>query len=67
MLTIGLPTTCRSCGARIVWMMTSNNRRMPVNAETAEHGETIYEHGRHVSHFSTCPQANQWRKRATHP
>ena len=63
MLTIGVPTTCLSCGAAIVWMMTVNNRRMPVNAETVESGETIYMHGKHVSHFATCPQSDQWRKK----
>lgn len=63
MLTIGLPTNCRSCGAQIIWMMTVNNRRMPVNADSAEPGETMYEHGKHVSHFSTCPQGDRWRKK----
>jgi hypothetical protein len=54
---------CRSCRADIVWLMTVGGKRMPVNAETVRAGDTIYEHGRHVSHFSTCPEQEQWRRK----
>lgn len=41
---------CRSCDALIVWTRTPNGKRMPVDPDGA-------------SHFATCPQAGQWRRR----
>src|SRR5438094_7831760 len=42
--------TCRSCGAPIVWVISpKSGKKMPVNPD-----------GR--SHFSTCPQAQEWRR-----
>lgn len=54
--------SCRSCGEDIVFLRTAAGRPMPVNADTVEPGDTDYEHGRHVSHFATCPAADQHRK-----
>lgn len=54
---------CRSCGARIQWVKTATGKSMPVNAETAGEGERVYIHGKHVSHFSTCPAAAKHRKK----
>lgn len=34
----GAGATCRSCGARIVWAVTSAGRRMPVDRESSEAG-----------------------------
>lgn len=55
---------CRSCDALIVWFRTAAGKRMPVNAETTK--PTDAEHqldlSRHVSHFSTCPDATKFRK-----
>lgn len=55
---------CRSCGKPVVWFRTKAGKRMPVDAETTK--PTDAEHqldlGRHVSHFSTCPEADKWRK-----
>ena len=57
-------THCRSCQALIVWFRTSSGKRMPVNADTTK--PTDAEHQldlkRHVSHFATCPAADQHRK-----
>jgi len=47
-------TRCKSCQARIVWLMT---------ADTVEADDETYEHGRHVSHFGTCPDADKWRRK----
>jgi hypothetical protein len=44
-------TTCRSCNARIAWIVTSRGKKMPVNVATGE------------SHFATCADALKWRKR----
>jgi hypothetical protein len=41
-------TNYRSCGAQIAWITTEAGKKMPVNADG-------------ISHFATCPQANQHR------
>lgn len=53
---------CRSCGTLIVWMVTKSGKRMPVDATSAKFGDKEFDHTRHVSHFATCPNANQHRK-----
>jgi hypothetical protein len=49
-------TTCRSCGAKVEWVETANGKKMPMDLEPDAEGNRI-------SHFATCPQANDWRKR----
>ena len=44
--------TCSTCGARIVWCLTSKGNRAPFNPDG-------------VSHFATCPQAGEHRHRRT--
>lgn len=67
---------CRSCGARITWLLTSKGKSMPVDAEPAAGGNlqigddgvvTVVKagEGTHVSHFATCPSAAAHRKAAT--
>jgi len=58
------PGTCRSCGREIVWMKTKNGKNIPVNAETWEPGDELFEPGRHVAHFADCPNADQHRRPA---
>ena len=53
---------CRSCGAYIVFVASKTNKMIPVNSKTW-HGEFIYDHKIHVSHFATCPDAGKWRKK----
>jgi len=54
---------CSSCGAPIVWFRTKAGKKMPVDAGTTK--PTDAEHQldlkRHVSHFATCPNADQRR------
>lgn len=57
------PMTCRSCGKEIVWMKTVNGKNIPVDAETAETGDDMFDAQRHTTHFATCPQADQHRKK----
>jgi hypothetical protein len=45
----GGPGRCRTCGEDIEWWKTKNGKMIPMNLGTA------------VSHFSTCPQADQHR------
>lgn len=77
---------CRSCHKRIIWTTNlDSGKRMPVDADAAEHGNVILLSGNdgpearvltkielskrptkrdlYVSHFSTCPQARDWRQR----
>jgi hypothetical protein len=54
---------CRSCGAEIVWLKTINGKNMPVDAETFEDGDELFEPKRHTSHFATCPDAEKFRRK----
>lgn len=53
---------CRSCRARIIWLATAAGRKMPVDADTVEPEDEVFEQGKHVSHFSTCPDGDKWRR-----
>ena len=55
-------TRCKSCRAQIIWFRTASGKSMPVNADTVEPEDDEYEHGRHISHFSTCPDQARWRR-----
>jgi len=64
-------TKCRSCEAEIAFVKTKRGKAMPVDAESLTEedveilgrvGEEVaYRHGEHVSHFSTCPDADKYR------
>ena len=54
---------CRSCNAKIIWLLTKNLKNIPVDADTVKPDETEFDRERHVSHFATCPNADQHRKR----
>lgn len=56
---------CSSCGADIVWFRTAAGKRMPVDEAStlptdAEHQLDLK---RHKSHFATCANADQHRRR----
>lgn len=55
-------TRCRSCRARIIWFETTLGKKMPVDADTVEPEDEELDLKRHVSHFVTCPSANQHRR-----
>lgn len=68
-------TRCRSCGAPIVWAVTAAGKRMPLDAEpvyaigsgvVSLNGDevAVVERPRplYVSHFATCPNADQHRR-----
>lgn len=54
---------CRSCNAMIVWFTTPKGNVMPVNEDTVEARDWELDLTRHKSHFATCPNANQHRKK----
>ena len=61
---------CRSCDASIVWMRTQLGKLMPVDTEGVDEGELefdlagapLFNSHNHTSHFTTCPNADEWRK-----
>lgn len=74
---------CRSCGAPILWVVTTLGKRMPLDAEPHPDGNVslvpagamvlpaeLVEQGKKIgskryrSHFATCPNAAQHRRRA---
>lgn len=70
---------CRTCGAPVRWVKTASGRAMPLDAEPVERGNVVLRDGRavyvskgnpaeqneprYVSHFATCPQSRDWRRR----
>lgn len=62
-------STCRSCGAPVIWVLTSVGKRMPLDAEpvlrfvrSGRAGESAQLVKTYGSHFVTCPHADKWRK-----
>jgi hypothetical protein len=60
---------CSSCNARIIWFTTAAGRQHPVDADSVTMGDEdldlqtrSHPEGRHISHFSTCPNAAKHRK-----
>jgi len=58
-------TKCRSCQAGIVWLKTKSGKNMPVDADTWKQGDPHLFNPDigHISHFATCPNADDHRKR----
>lgn len=81
-------TTCKSCGARIVWVRTAEGRNMPIDTQPSPAGNVriiglkgnhpvvaVYrdadtaagladpDEQRWLSHFATCPQAAEHRRK----
>lgn len=70
--------TCRSCGAEILWAESeSTGKWVPLDATPTARGNLVLISGkvrpygeadqrlhrdRYVSHFSTCADADDWRK-----
>ena len=68
---------CRTCGVEIIWSRTENGKAIPLDPEPVFGGNVVLECNgalarvvkpdpgvkRHVSHFKTCPQAGQHRRR----
>lgn len=67
-------TNCKKCNKQIVFLTTPKGRSMPVDFDSLNseektrhdsnlqnfHARTFYVHGRHVSHFHTCPNAAEF-------
>ena len=55
--------SCRSCSAPIIWLKTKNFKKIPVDYDSVEGMEMMFEPGKHVSHFATCPNASKHRRK----
>lgn len=66
--------TCKSCGAAVRWMMTPKGKAIPLDPQPRDDGNLVIIGSlawksdgtpgpRYVSHFATCPYADQHRKR----
>lgn len=61
-------TKCKKCGKEILFLKTKTGKLMPVDYESLKEYEKglpesylkIQKH--HISHFSTCPYAKDFRK-----
>lgn len=64
---------CRSCGASIIWAITKNGKRIPLDAKPEvrmvleEHEDTPVARSveAFTAHFASCPNAAQHRKKTT--
>lgn len=70
------PSKCRSCGAAIIWCVTTTGKRIPIDEAPFPGGNMILDgecdaivavvvpvgEGTHRSHFVTCPHAAQHRR-----
>lgn len=77
-------STCKSCGASIVWALSTGGKRIPIDVEPSRDGNVrltfddgasteriarVVQKGSlpdlHTSHFATCPQAAQHRRKGS--
>lgn len=49
-MTAGDVGRCRSCRAEVMWVTTAAGKRMPIDRDG-------------TSHFATCPDAKDWRRK----
>jgi len=65
--------TCKTCGAEILWIVTPTGKAHPVDAKPEKRWVTVFsldEDGgeewalvdTYLTHFATCPQADQHRR-----
>jgi hypothetical protein len=53
---------CSKCRARIVWFRTARLRMMPIDADSVNAEDAGLDLSHHVSHFATCPNAEDFRR-----
>lgn len=60
---MGRTTECLGCGEYIVWVRTEGEKWMPVDADTYEEGDELYDSDKHAPHWASCPNAKQFRRK----
>lgn len=76
-------STCKKCGAGMIWARTGRGKKMPLDAEPTSAGQFVlegdaqnpttyrlanyaassYTGDKYTSHFSTCPNADDFRQK----
>lgn len=54
---------CSSCSAPIIWLKTNTGANMPTDADAVTIEDALFDYKKHKSHFATCPNANQHRRK----
>ena len=60
---------CKRCNAEIVYLKTKKGGFIPVNTSSLSEKEILsnevilFNHETHITHFSDCPFANEFRKK----
>ena len=58
-----MASQCKTCRAPIVWMMTKQGTKMPVDCSSVRDGGKLFDVEKgHVSHFATCPNSRHHRR-----
>ena len=69
-------STCKSCGAPVIWKVTEGGKKIPIDPEPCEDGNLIlfgtgahplsmmkiWTGDKYKSHFATCPNAAAHRR-----
>jgi hypothetical protein len=63
-----MPSYCKTCGAKIMWVTTKDGKNMPLDTPGEPRIVLDEKNVAHVvrtfiSHFATCPEADQHRKK----
>lgn len=58
---------CKGCGAEIIWARNENGKMIPLDAKAPVYiidpdnpDHCVRSNYAHVSHFATCPKANEF-------
>lgn len=64
------PAECRGCKQTVYWIITENDRRMPVNCDVPGGlrpvrfgGSAAKDKGRGLAHWIDCPRAGDFRRK----
>jgi len=65
---------CKACGERIIFLITKNKKWIPVDMDSISEEDISYmasrneddpllefKYGEHITHFTTCPNADDFR------
>jgi len=60
---MNIKTFCQACKKPIVFLPTIHQKQIPVDWESYQPGDTIFDPNKHTTHFITCPFAKSFRKK----